>query len=275
MNNVIVTNNLRGVLQFIQLFIQIQCYTEKMVQFEGENGMIAQWVVFGIMAVSAIAFAITVPFRPAEIRTPYYVNIAICTIAATAYYVMAVNYDNHNTVSGDRQVVYARYVDWVLTTPLLLFDLILMTNMGGVMISWIIGADIFMIVFGILGAFEDDNKYKWVYFAVGCLMQVVLTYGMVTAIWKEELKKSVDYHTSYVALLLFLAILWVFYPIVWAFGSGAGLLSVDNEAILMGVLDVLAKPLFAVGCLVAHERIYKKTEKEETLIEKVVSVAKP
>eukprot|EP01023_Acetabularia_acetabulum_P025494 TRINITY_DN243_c0_g1_i1.p3 TRINITY_DN243_c0_g1~~TRINITY_DN243_c0_g1_i1.p3 ORF type:complete len:245 (-),score=49.97 TRINITY_DN243_c0_g1_i1:339-1073(-) len=242
-----------------------------MAEYETATGMIAQWVVFAIMAVAAVGFAVAVQFRPITLKTPYYVNIAICTIAAVAYYAMAVNYQVH-TMNGERQVVYARYIDWVLTTPLLLLDLIMMTNMSGVTISWIMGADVFMIVFGILGAFEDDYSYKWVYFAAGCLMQVVLTYGMYTATWKEDLKKSPAYHTSYVSLLIFLSILWVFYPIVWAFGSGAGILTVDHEAILMGVLDFLAKPVFAIGCIIVHETIYKEMSTKETLIEKVVGV---
>eukprot|EP01024_Parvocaulis_polyphysoides_P048185 TRINITY_DN4576_c0_g1_i1.p3 TRINITY_DN4576_c0_g1~~TRINITY_DN4576_c0_g1_i1.p3 ORF type:complete len:286 (+),score=46.81 TRINITY_DN4576_c0_g1_i1:1109-1966(+) len=274
----------RSYIIFLFIFLQYLLYITltyllffkiiKMFEYETATGAIAQWVVFAIMAVSALTFGIAVHFRPAALKTPYYVNVAICTIAAVAYYVMAVNYKVHNTMNGERQVVYARYIDWILTTPLLLLDLILMTNMGGVMISWILGADVFMIVFGILGAFEDEHKYKWVYFIAGCVMQLVLTYGMFNATWKEELKKSVEYHSSYVALLVFLAVLWVFYPIVWAFGSGAGILSVDNEAILMGVLDILAKPIFAVGCLVAHETIYKKMDKKETLIAKVEATVK-
>eukprot|EP01025_Chloroclados_australasicus_P016491 TRINITY_DN182_c0_g1_i16.p2 TRINITY_DN182_c0_g1~~TRINITY_DN182_c0_g1_i16.p2 ORF type:complete len:281 (+),score=22.03 TRINITY_DN182_c0_g1_i16:91-843(+) len=229
-------------------------------QVQTQTGEIAQWVVFAIMIVAAVTYAITSFFRPEGLKSPYYVNVAICTIAATAYYFMATNYDEipaGDLVSG-RQVVYARYIDWILTTPLLLLDLVLMTKMTGVMISWIMTADVFMIVFGILGAFEPEHKYKWVYFVAGCVMQVILTYGMLTTIWKEDLKKSEAYHKSYIGLLTFLAVLWVFYPIVWAFGSGAHILSVDWEVILMAILDVLAKPIFAMGCLIAHETILKK-----------------
>nr|UZH45670.1 Soma-targeted VARNAM2 [synthetic construct] len=240
-----------------------------MADVETETGMIAQWIVFAIMAAAAIAFGVAVHFRPSELKSAYYINIAICTIAATAYYAMAVNYQDL-TMNGERQVVYARYISWVLTTPLLLLDLIVMTKMGGVMISWVIGADIFMIVFGILGAFEDEHKFKWVYFIAGCVMQAVLTYGMYNATWKDDLKKSPEYHSSYVSLLVFLSILWVFYPVVWAFGSGSGVLSVDNEAILMGILDVLAKPLFGMGCLIAHETIFKSILIKENMRMKVV-----
>eukprot|EP01023_Acetabularia_acetabulum_P014941 TRINITY_DN1725_c3_g1_i1.p2 TRINITY_DN1725_c3_g1~~TRINITY_DN1725_c3_g1_i1.p2 ORF type:complete len:100 (-),score=10.18 TRINITY_DN1725_c3_g1_i1:56-355(-) len=81
------------------------------------------------------------------------------------------------------------------------------------MFSWVIGADIFMFVFGILGAFVDEHQFKWVYFIAGCVMQAVLTYGMYYATWKDALKKSPEYHSSYVSLLVFLSILWVFSPL--------------------------------------------------------------
>eukprot|EP01024_Parvocaulis_polyphysoides_P072744 TRINITY_DN926_c1_g1_i5.p1 TRINITY_DN926_c1_g1~~TRINITY_DN926_c1_g1_i5.p1 ORF type:complete len:249 (+),score=30.95 TRINITY_DN926_c1_g1_i5:66-812(+) len=246
-----------------------------MVSYETETGMIAQWIVFGVMVVAAVAFAIVVQFRPADIKFPYYVNIAICTIAACAYYVMATNYEDHNTVVGDRQVVYARYIDWVLTTPLLLLDLVLMTKMRGVTVAWIMVADVFMVIFGILGAFEPEHKFKWVYFIAGCVMQAVLTWGMLSVTWKQDLQKSKEYQQSYISLLTFLIVLWVCYPVVWAFGSGTGLLDVDWEAILMGILDVLAKPCFAVGCLIAHETIFKNSGGYDALIEKAAEAVTP
>eukprot|EP01025_Chloroclados_australasicus_P011767 TRINITY_DN1520_c0_g1_i1.p3 TRINITY_DN1520_c0_g1~~TRINITY_DN1520_c0_g1_i1.p3 ORF type:complete len:242 (+),score=35.30 TRINITY_DN1520_c0_g1_i1:135-860(+) len=224
-------------------------------------GDTAQWVVFACMAITAVAFAIAVQFRPTGLKLPYYINIAICTIAATAYYAMAVAEAGDWPTNDSRQVTYARYLDWIFTTPLLLLDLILMTNMPSAMISWIMGADVFMIVFGIIGALDDGNT-KWVYFVAGCVMQLALTWGMVNPIFKEELKKSKEYTSGYSTLLIYLIIVWVCYPIVWGLGAGGRILDVDGEIIAMCVLDLLAKPLFGVGVLIVHEVVYSKLEKE-------------
>jgi len=135
------------------------------------------------MAVVAIVFAITAVFRPLNRRLPYYVNIAIMMIAATAYYAMAV--DKSEPLPGDRKTVYPRYIDWFFTTPLLLLDLILMMNMPAAKIAWIMGADVGMIVLGLIGAF-DANDTKWFYFAVSCILMVALLYGMLEATWNVE-----------------------------------------------------------------------------------------
>eukprot|EP01025_Chloroclados_australasicus_P054018 TRINITY_DN63_c0_g2_i1.p2 TRINITY_DN63_c0_g2~~TRINITY_DN63_c0_g2_i1.p2 ORF type:complete len:240 (-),score=14.68 TRINITY_DN63_c0_g2_i1:183-902(-) len=229
-------------------------------QVETGMGQTAQWVAFACMVVAAITFAIAVQFRPVALRLPYYINIAICTIAATAYYAMAVA-GSEGPITDNRQVIYARYIDWIFTTPLLLLDLVLMTNMPTTMISWIMGADVFMIIFGIIGAFDSGNT-KWVYFVAGCIMQIALTWGMINPIFKEQLQKSKEYTGGYTTLLIYLIVVWVFYPIVWGFGAGGQLLDVDGETLAMAILDLLAKPLFAVGVLTVHEVVYAKLQKE-------------
>eukprot|EP01026_Neomeris_dumetosa_P067878 TRINITY_DN6634_c0_g1_i1.p1 TRINITY_DN6634_c0_g1~~TRINITY_DN6634_c0_g1_i1.p1 ORF type:complete len:240 (+),score=32.16 TRINITY_DN6634_c0_g1_i1:205-924(+) len=234
-----------------------------MVETQTTTGQTTQYVIFVAMAVAAITFAIAAQFRPVSLRLAYYVNIAICTIAATAYYAMAVNGMDGTPVHDDRQVIYARYVDWFFTTPLLLLDLVLMTNMPTTMISWVMGADVFMITLGIIGAFAD-TPYKWVYFGAGCVFQACLTWGMINPIFKEELKKNKEYTTGYTTLLIYLIVVWVFYPIVWGLGAGGHIITVDEEIIAMGVLDLLAKPLFAVGVLAVHEHVCKQMGSEVT-----------
>nr|AAY82897.1 rhodopsin [Acetabularia acetabulum] len=229
--------------------------------FQTTLGTDAQWVVFAVMALAAIVFSIAVQFRPLPLRLTYYVNIAICTIAATAYYAMAVNGGDNKPTAGtgadERQVIYARYIDWVFTTPLLLLDLVLLTNMPATMIAWIMGADIAMIAFGIIGAFTVGS-YKWFYFVVGCIMLAVLAWGMINPIFKEELQKHKEYTGAYTTLLIYLIVLWVIYPIVWGLGAGGHIIGVDVEIIAMGVLDLLAKPLYAIGVLITVEVVYGK-----------------
>eukprot|EP01026_Neomeris_dumetosa_P055659 TRINITY_DN5070_c0_g1_i1.p2 TRINITY_DN5070_c0_g1~~TRINITY_DN5070_c0_g1_i1.p2 ORF type:complete len:187 (-),score=27.86 TRINITY_DN5070_c0_g1_i1:94-654(-) len=168
---------------------------------------------------------------------------------------MVVNHEQETeTISNDRQVVYTRYIDWCLTTPLLLLDLILMTKMKSTMITWVLFSDIAMIVLGIIGAFSE-SPYKWVYYAFSCLMLFVLTWGMLNPIFREELQINQTCTAAYIYLLSYLLGVWFFYPIVWGLGTGGQVISVDLEIILMGVLDVLAKPMFAVLCIGVQELV--------------------
>ena len=61
-----------------------------------------------------------------------------------------------------RQVYWARYVDWSLTTPLLLLDLALLAGLSGGHILIAIFADLVMILTGLFAAFgAEKNGSKW------------------------------------------------------------------------------------------------------------------
>jgi bacteriorhodopsin len=61
-------------------------------------------------------------------------------------------------------VKLAPAADWVITTPLLLLDIILLAGLSIGDTLWIVFADIAMIVTGLFGALLP-NRYKW----GGCL----------------------------------------------------------------------------------------------------------
>ena len=54
-------------------------------------------------------------------------------------------------------MLYYRYIDWFLTTPLLLLDLLILTDITVATTIWIMAADIFMIIFGLFGAVSDHK----------------------------------------------------------------------------------------------------------------------
>jgi bacteriorhodopsin len=65
-----------------------------------------------------------------------------------------------DTSPETRSIWYARYIDWVITTPMLLLTLLLGTGMplGDIMIT--IFFDLVMIVTGLIGALVA-SQYKW------------------------------------------------------------------------------------------------------------------
>ncbi len=60
-----------------------------------------------------------------------------------------------------RQVFFARYIDWSVTTPLLLLDLALLAGLNGANIIVAIVADIIMILTGMFAAFGREGGQKW------------------------------------------------------------------------------------------------------------------
>lgn len=81
---------------------------------------------------------------------------------------IAVEYPRSNPVVRGtiREIFYVRYIDWFITTPLLLLDLMLTAGMPWPTILWTILVDEIMIVTGLIGALVV-SRYKFAYFTIG------------------------------------------------------------------------------------------------------------
>jgi bacteriorhodopsin len=122
-------------------------------------------------------------------RVFHYITAAVVFVAAIAYFTMgsnlgftpiAVEYRRSNPVvrGNYRSIYYVRYIDWFITTPLLLLDLLLTAGMPWPTILWTIVVDEIMIVTGLVGALVVSD-YKWGYFAFGCFALVYIVYQLV------------------------------------------------------------------------------------------------
>lgn len=98
-------------------------------------------------------------------------------VAAIAYFTMGSNLgwapiavefqrSSHLVAGRYREIFYARYIDWFITTPLLLMDLLLTAGMPWPTVLYVILVDEIMIVTGLIGALVKSG-YKWGYFAFG------------------------------------------------------------------------------------------------------------
>lgn len=56
-----------------------------------------------------------------------------------------------------RPIFYARYIDWSITTPLLLLDVLLMAKLPLSATAWAIYADLAMVITGLIGALVGDS----------------------------------------------------------------------------------------------------------------------
>jgi bacteriorhodopsin len=151
-----------------------------------------------------------------------------------------------------RQVFWARYIDWSLTTPLILLDLAFLAGLSGANILVTIVADLIMVLLGLFGAFSHSGGQKWGYYAIACIAYLVIIYQLVIPGRRAVLTKDSSTAKLFAAIGGFTIILWTLYPIVWGVGDGARKLTVDAEIIAYAVLDVLTKPVFGFWLLFAH-----------------------
>merc|ERR1712070_429769 len=121
----------------------------------GTPGKIGLWIAFACMAVPAIIFYGMAKSKPVGQRKYEYLSFTINCIASLAYLTMAVGY-GATDVNG-QQFFYARYVDWTLTTPLMLLDLILLGHGAKAQVETIchvLAIDALMIIGGLIGALQ-------------------------------------------------------------------------------------------------------------------------
>lgn len=191
----------------------------------------------------------------------------ITTFAALSYFAMATGDGNsfahivikesHKHVPSTiehvyRQIFWARYIDWSVTTPLLLLDLSFLAGLNGANILVAVVADVIMVLTGLFAAFGHNNGQKWGYYAIACIAYLVIVWQLVIPGRRAVMAKDNKTAKLFGAIGGFTLILWTLYPIVWGFGDGARKLTVDGEIIAYAVLDVLAKPVFGFWLLFAN-----------------------
>lgn len=238
-------------------------------QFAGEAGHRTLWVVFVIMLIATVAF-VAMAFRVKVEKRFFHIITAFITLFATlSYFAMAtgdgISVKNitieHQHKKGipstydevNREIYWARYVDWSLTTPLLLIDLAFLAGLNGASMLIVIVADLFMVLTGLFAAYGTGEGQKWGYYAMACAAYLVIVYQL--ALNGRNAVKSKDQKTAtlFVSLAGFTALLWTAYPIVWGVADGARKANVDAEIIAYAVLDVLAKPVFGFWLLLSHD----------------------
>ncbi|WP_207956138.1 bacteriorhodopsin [Rubrobacter marinus] len=195
------------------------------------------------MLVGAVSFAYLGTQAPQGTRHFYAITFVIALIAFLSYLVMATG--GGATLVGDRVFYYARYVDWVFTTPLLLLDLALLAlarpgrNVG--LIVGIIVLDLFMILTGLwAGATEGAGRYFLWFISTAAM--VALLYLVVTRLFAAARTQSPGVQQVFRTLAILTVVLWSLYPIVWLLGTeGFGTVGITTEVALFLVLDLSAK----------------------------------
>jgi len=236
-------------------------------QTVGDSGKKTLWVVFVLMFISTLAFMYLSWRTPVQKRLFHIITTFITAFATLSYFAMATGSGNsfsltiikeaHKHVPDTvqhvyRQVFWARYVDWSLTTPLLLLDLAFLAGMNGADILVAVIADLVMVLTGLFAAYGTTEGQKWGWYAMACFAYLVLVYQLAVAGRRSVMSKDSATAKLFGSIGGFTLILWTLYPIVWGISDGAQKWSVDTEIISYAVLDVLAKPVFGFWLLFAH-----------------------
>jgi len=233
-----------------------------------ETGTKTLWVVFVLMFLSTLAFAFLAYRTPVQKRLFHVITTFITAFATLSYFAMASGSGNgfsHTVIREShkhgipetvehvfRQVFWARYVDWSLTTPLILLDLAFLAGLNGANILVAVVADLIMVLTRLFAAYGVSEGQKWGWYAMACVAYLVVIYQLAIPGRRAVLSKDNKTAKLFASIGGFTLILWTLYPIVWGISDGARQWSVDTEIIAYAVLDILAKPVFGFWLLFAH-----------------------
>jgi bacteriorhodopsin len=223
------------------------------------TGRICLWIGFIILFLSAWTFinrALRYHFwgnhsdmnlrLSAFLSGPAMTEGFVCLIAALAYLTMATGHGYYNRCDG-RQFYFARYIDWVLTTPLMLHSLVHFAGGSDDTFIYMFFMDILMIVAGLVASVVEDG-FKWFFFAFAILTFIPVIY-YICWLRSKVVDSRFDYALffwNYSTMANLTAIAWFAYPIVWILCEGTSAVSADGEAIIYTVLDLISKALLGM-----------------------------
>ncbi len=215
---------------------------------------VEQWALVGAVALAAgtlpsIYYLLTDPKN----KLYYGILAAITSIAAISYTLTSVGI---GTISLDGANFYVpRYVDWLLTTPLLILYMALLCKPGKRLYALLIGLDVALILFGVAAIFTD-GVLSLALFGAGCVAYLGLAYLLVV-----ELPAKADFETDRVAMVFtklrnVTVVLWTMYPIVWLLAPvGFGFLLPSTEMLVIVYLDIITKVGFAIFALMGRDAL--------------------
>ena len=192
------------------------------------------------MMAASVFFFFELNTTPTKWRTSVLVSGLITFIAAVHYYYMR----EYNLQSGGESPTFFRYVDWILTVPLMCVEFYLITKKAGAKqgLLWkLIFASLVMLVTGYFG--ETIYREQSVIWGVA---SGAAYFYIVYLVWFGEVSKLAQTAGPQVAkatktLGWFVLVGWAIYPIGYILGTPGGLFGyqpVTNPQAAKEMMDI-------------------------------------
>lgn len=212
------------------------------------------WIGFSAMTAGAVYFALERQCLAVEYRPVATLATALVVIAAINYWTMK----DFALTPVDGEIAFPthfRYVDWVLTTPLLLAIIPILLQMErrtGALMTKLIVADVIMIVTGYVGETSINaglfpTTVGWIFYAVGCLAFVYIVFTLYASMSAAEAQLPADRAAAVRTLKIFVAVGWLIYPLgffITLIGDGVG--AALTRELIYNVADIVNKVGFCI-----------------------------
>ncbi len=220
------------------------------------------WFYVACMAAGAMLF-LTWSRNPKGVpHYEYAIAIFIPVWSGLAYLAMAMG-QGIVEING-REVYVARYLDWLVTTPLLLGSLAFTAMFYSQhkhisLVAALMGADVVMILTGLFADLTEREAVKWLWYFIGWACLLVIIYIAWSALRRIAYAHGEELGRAYTRVATVLTVLWLGYPTIWALGpSGLGLLGPVTDTALFVLLPILSKVGFSIWDLSELRRLGSK-----------------
>jgi len=214
------------------------------------NNYVAFTFFVGCMAMMAasVFFFFELSNVPQKWRTSVLVSGLITFIAAVHYYYMR----DYNLETGESPVFF-RYVDWILTVPLMCVEFYLITKKvgGKAGLLWqLILASLVMLVTGYIGeAIYGKETQSWIWGLISGLAYFYIVY----LVWFGEVAKLAGnagpaVNKAVKTLGWFVLVGWAIYPIGYIAGTAGGFFGVRMfEGLSMDIVYNIGDAINKIG----------------------------
>ena len=198
----------------------------------------------------------------------FIVTIFIAAIAFVNYLAMALGYGvTEVMVGGEAKTIYwARYTDWLITTPLLLIDLGLLAGATRNELATLVGLDVAMIGTGAVATLTGDGAgaigalgaeaQRLVWWGVSTGFLLVLLYFLFGSLTDKAAALGGQTASKFKTLRNLIVVVWLVYPVWWLVGTeGLGAIGLGVETAGFVVLDLTAKIGFGIILLSSREAL--------------------
>ncbi|MFT6441229.1 MAG: bacteriorhodopsin [Salibacteraceae bacterium] len=221
------------------------------------------------MMAASVFFFFELGNTPQKWRTSVLVSGLITFIAAVHYYYMR----GYNLETGDSPTFF-RYVDWILTVPLMCVEFYLITKKAGAKINllWkLIVASLVMLVAGYIGeTIYPGSSVMW-----GVISGAAYFY-IAYLIWFGEVAKLAQTAGPQVAkatriLAWFVLVGWAIYPLGYILGTPGGLFGftlVSDPAAASHAMDIVYNIADAINKIGFGLVIYSLSRTPEVSVSK-------
>ncbi|MFO8027285.1 MAG: bacteriorhodopsin [Opitutales bacterium] len=200
-------------------------------------------------------------------RSTMVVSGVILLIAALNYFYMKEWYAA-SVLAGDNSFPTSyRYIDWILTTPLMLMKFPLLLGLGGKGTSFmnkLIVLDVLMILFGFFGEILIDIPLiHYSFFAAGITCWLGILYLLITATRNLPERFPLAVRKCVKVMALFVAVGWTIYPLGYILPSFG--LPQDVRELVYNVGDIINKVGLAVVVYIAAAKMTRQEQELDSI----------